>query len=379
MGKRISNIFIACIEALAAVGVVAILVFAFSSFHSSCEKRSDRFPYQGQTSFDHAIVDTLGIEYPAGTVFEVTELFKDGRMSLTHDYKNVYGENDSTFDISEASNSDELNEALNQFVANEKKMIFKDAIIPATISMVVFIGLFAMFINANNKLEKLYERILVLITILVIGLPLAFFALVIYHGMTTAHAPIIYLYPDEETEVNVKLTLDGKLTASYPRYNEDLGWTVTASPDGTLTDANGREYEYLFWEGDLAIKPDLTQGFCIKGEDTAEFLEDSLSKLGLTDKEADTFIMYWLPQLESNKYNVITFQTEAYEDAASLEITPLPDTVIRVNMLWYPVNSYVDKEPQDLESLNPDTREGFTVVEWGGEKYERGVLGLFVR
>ena len=113
MGKRISNIFIACIEALAAVGVVAILVFAFSSFHSSCEKRSDRFPYQGQTSFDHAIVDTLGIEYPAGTVFEVTELFKDGRMSLTHDSKNVYGENDSNFDISEASNSDELNEALN--------------------------------------------------------------------------------------------------------------------------------------------------------------------------------------------------------------------------------------------------------------------------
>ena len=162
-------------------------------------------------------------------------------------------------------------------------------------------------------------------------------------------------------------------------YDEDLGWIVTASPDGTLTDGDGREYEYLFWEGDLRIKPDLSRGFCVKGEDTAGFLEDALAQLGLTDKEADAFIMFWLPQLESNKYNVITFQTEPYEDAASLEITPAPDTVIRVNMLWYPVNSYVDMEAQDLEALNPDVREGFTVVEWGGEKYERGVLGFLAR
>ena len=380
MGKRISNIFIACIEALAAVAVVAVFAFELSGFNDACAYRSSRFYYQGQTSFDHAIVDSNGNEYPAGTVFEARTLYKDRHMDIFYDSKIVYkSEFDLNFDISDASNSDELNEALNQFVANEKQLLFKEAIKPAAFSMVVFIGLFVIFIIVNNNIKTLSWQIATLIIISISGMLFALCAQGVFAYLSKAHAPIIYLYPEEETEVNVKLTLDGKLTASYPRYNEDLGWTVTASPDGTLTDANGREYEYLFWEGDLAIKPDLTHGFCVKGEDTAEFLEDSLAKLGLTDKEADTFIMYWLPQLESNKYNVITFQTEAYEDAASLEITPAPDTVIRVNMLWYPVNSYVDMEPQGLESLNPDTREGFTVVEWGGEKYERGILGLFVR
>ena len=377
MRKKILSVIFAFIEAIAAVAVVAII--AFADLENSRYDRPSRLYYQGQTSFDHAIVDSDGNEYPAGTVFEVCYLNKSGGMGIVYDSKYVRDEYYRYFNISDASNSDELNEALNQFVANEKQLLFKESIKPTAICLVVFIVNFVIFIIVNNNIKTLSWQIATLIIISIIGIHLVLIVRRGYFFTSKAHAPIIYLYPDEETEVNVKLTLDGKLTASYPRYNEDLGWTVTASPDGTLTDANGREYEYLFWEGDLAIKPDLTQGFCIKGEDTAEFLEDSLSKLGLTDKEADTFIMYWLPQLESNKYNVITFQTEAYEDAASLEITPLPDTVIRVNMLWYPVNSYVDKEPQDLESLNPDTREGFTVVEWGGEKYERGVLGLFVR
>ena len=59
--------------------------------------------------------------------------------------------------------------------------------------------------------------------------------------------PVIYLYPEEEMEVTVKLDFDGTLTSTYPAYED--GWTVTAQPDGTLTDESGREYYCLFWEG----------------------------------------------------------------------------------------------------------------------------------
>ena len=53
--------------------------------------------------------------------------------------------------------------------------------------------------------------------------------------------PVIYLYPEEETEVTVTLDFDGTLTSTYPDYGD--GWTVTARPGGTLTDpATGREY-----------------------------------------------------------------------------------------------------------------------------------------
>ena len=186
-----------------------------------------------------------------------------------------------------------------------------------------------------------------------------------------AHKPVIYFYPEVRTEANVKLELDGELTVTYPNYDLADGWTVTADPDGTLTDKKGRKYSYLYWEGDIDIKPDLSRGFCVKGEDTAEFLETALAELGLNDKEADDFITYWLPEMIGNKYNVITFQTKEYEDVASLTVTPKPDTVIRVNMLWYPSDKQVSIKPQDLTSLNPSERKGFTVVEWGGEKYKK--------
>ena len=59
--------------------------------------------------------------------------------------------------------------------------------------------------------------------------------------------PVIYLYPETETEVNVQLGFDGELTCTYPAYRD--GWTVTAQPDGTLTDEGGQTYNYLYWEG----------------------------------------------------------------------------------------------------------------------------------
>ena len=181
------------------------------------------------------------------------------------------------------------------------------------------------------------------------------------------HAPIIYLYDEQCREVSVNLSIDGKLTHTYPKYGE--GWTVKTSPDGTITDANGREYEYLFWEADLTMDLDTSRGFCVKGSDSAAFLEKALSDLGLYDTEANTFIMYWLPQMEENPYNVICFQTEAYENAAKLDVTPVPDTIVRVNMFFYASDEYVEIEKQDLTSMNPslEEREGFVLVEWGGE------------
>lgn len=175
------------------------------------------------------------------------------------------------------------------------------------------------------------------------------------------YKPVIYLYPEEETDISVNLILDGRLTCTYPAYND--GWTVTASPDGTLTDAKGRTYNYLYWEGETYAQYDLSKGFCVKGEDTAVFLEDALEKLGLTRREANEFIVYWLPQMQDNPYNIISFQTGIYTNAAKLAVNPAPDTLIRVFMAWQASDTPVVLENQELSA--PD-RTGFTVVEWGG-------------
>lgn len=173
--------------------------------------------------------------------------------------------------------------------------------------------------------------------------------------------PVIYLYPEKEEKVSVELEYDGSFTCTYPEYHN--GWEVTAFPDGSLLDENGIFYNYLYWEGINQSEYDFSEGFCISGEDTAAFLETALSKLGLSRREANEFIVYWLPLMEKNPYNLISFQQEAYTKMAELKINPTPDTLIRVFMAWKPLKTPEEIPVQEL--LAPE-RTGFTVVEWGG-------------
>ena len=173
--------------------------------------------------------------------------------------------------------------------------------------------------------------------------------------------PVIYLYPETETQVTVKMDYSGQLTCTYPAYDD--GWQVTAAPDGTLTDDRGQTYNYLYWEGETATGYDLSEGFCVPGADTTAFLEDALARLGLNRKEANEFIVYWLPQMEDNAYNLITFQREAYTEAAKLTVEPAPDSVLRVFMTWKALEQPVEVPAQTLPAFE---RQGFALVEWGG-------------
>lgn len=172
--------------------------------------------------------------------------------------------------------------------------------------------------------------------------------------------PVIYLYPEETTEVQVELDFHGELTCTYPVYED--GWSVTAEPDGTLTDQEtGKEYSYLFWEGLTDVKYDMSEGYVVKGEDTAEFLQEILAEIGLTPEEYNEFIVYWLPKMQENAYNLITFQKEVYTDSAALHIEPEPDSVLRVFMAYKALEEPVEVKTPEIE---PFVREGFTVVEW---------------
>lgn len=182
------------------------------------------------------------------------------------------------------------------------------------------------------------------------------------HEELVPEKPIIYLYPDAPTICSVRLTLNGAFTCTYPDYEK--GWdNFTAYPDGTLVFPDGKEYYALYWEGKQNAKWDLTKGFCVRGEDTAEFLEWALREQGLTAREANEFIVYWLPVMQNNPYNVISFQTDAYTQNAVLDITPAPDSMLRIFMAFYATDTAVDIPPQ---TFSPFVRQGFTVVEWGG-------------
>ena len=103
--------------------------------------------------------------------------------------------------------------------------------------------------------------------------------------------PIIYLYPEEEIRISVKLGKKENITCSYPEYKN--GWNVIAKPDGTLVDIEtGRNLYALYWEGIHTEECNLKEGFVVKGKETIEFLEEKLEMLGLNEREAEEFIVY---------------------------------------------------------------------------------------
>lgn len=207
--------------------------------------------------------------------------------------------------------------------------------------------------NRTNKFSYTDDNVLIPDDIDTNGYPL------------TVDKPIIYIYPKEETKVNIKLLNSSLLTTSYPKYNDS--WNVIAQPDGMLKDIEtNRNYYGLYYEGkrhNVTMKND---GFVVKGDETIKFLEEKLEILGLNEREINEFIIYWLPRLENNRYNYIRFETiEEIENYMPLEITPKPDTIIRIVMDFKPLNEKIKIKEQKLLSQN---RVGYTVVEWGGSE-----------
>jgi len=181
----------------------------------------------------------------------------------------------------------------------------------------------------------------------------------------TADEPVIYLYPTHSENVNVKVSYAPGFTQTVPAYNEKSGWQVVAGPDGTITNsADGKSYPYLFWEGKPPqISFDMSQGFVVAGSATKAFFQSQLSAMGLNQNETDTFVAYWLPKMAGNSYNLIHFASSEYTNYARLTITPTPESLLRVFMVFEPLSAPVKVSAQSFPTFH---RNGFSVVEWGG-------------
>lgn len=120
--------------------------------------------------------------------------------------------------------------------------------------------------------------------------------------------PVIYLYPKRKQKVSVKVFPKGELSFTYPKYIEDEGWSVVAKPNGKIEYKN-KTYNYLFWEGIEYSIGDIKKnnGFEVDSDTIVSFLENTLSKVGLTTEEQADFITYWAPKLEESQLNYIQF------------------------------------------------------------------------
>ncbi|MEO5644565.1 MAG: hypothetical protein ABIQ40_17935 [Bacteroidia bacterium] len=183
--------------------------------------------------------------------------------------------------------------------------------------------------------------------------------------------PVIYVYPQDTTQVSIRLDLKGVLGFTYPNY--DIGWNFTADPDGTIH-MNDKKYHYLFWDGTTAIDNnsiEWNEGFIVERDSLVPFFEEQLKLMGLNSKEAEDYITYWCPRMVANDKNYIHFMfNEEYNEYAGLNVNPAPDKMFRVFMLWSKSEENVNTNvvPQSIETFE---RSGFTIVEWGGAEMQR--------
>ena len=175
--------------------------------------------------------------------------------------------------------------------------------------------------------------------------------------------PVIYLYPEETMDISVQLNIkNSEFTTIYPKFNGKNTWNVRAKPNGDIL-LKGRTYPYLFWEADSYNQQETNEGFIVTEENAEQFLEDKLEILGLNEKEKTDFITFWLPKLLRNKLSLCSFQTKKFFEDYELNVTPKPDSMIRIFLTIKKLDRPINIKEQKLVSVE---RKGFTVIEWGG-------------
>ena len=192
--------------------------------------------------------------------------------------------------------------------------------------------------------------------------------------------PVIYIY---NSNSNVEVSLDvnnGNIYCEYPKHTSIVDntyiWNVRVTEDGTIYTEDNDEYSYIFWEAlgnTEEYNFDDGVGYCVKGENTEDFLRDTLSNIGLTPKEYNEFIVYWLPLMQNNEYNLIKFygldKNDIYNKDYALTVKEdnnIINNQLRVFMIWKSSDSEITLEPQNFTNVEFDRYNGTAIVEWGG-------------
>ncbi|VDB95549.1 unnamed protein product [Peniophora sp. CBMAI 1063] len=236
--------------------------------------------------------------------------------------------------------------------------------------------------------------------------------------------PVIYLQPPSagsavDATVRLSLSESWSLSALYPirpgstyvdsSYGQETSWAVRADSNGMLYDkATESEVSYLYWEARTNLPPPLTpptspsltpsavafdpsraevsasDSVLLPVDKIPGYLDRVLAALSLHTEARTSFITYWLPSMLKHAHVALRFVPQSdYEHAARLTVTPAPDIVTRVFMLFRGVEegemanwtAAVDRADEDVEfwkgvvgvdvALAQDASL-FRVLEWGG-------------
>lgn len=194
--------------------------------------------------------------------------------------------------------------------------------------------------------------------------------------------------------------------------NEELEWKVRVKPNGELTELNtGLDVAYLFWEAHtgppVPVSPPQSpivsslpldvevfnpsdahlsdnDSVVISVDTITPYLDAAPKALGLHTEARTSFITYWLPAILKHDHVALRFLPQpVYEQAAPLKISPVPDVITRIFMLFIGVDKEllsqwpqaqerachsVDfwKDVAGVDCTRSLDESLFRVLEWGG-------------
>lgn len=175
------------------------------------------------------------------------------------------------------------------------------------------------------------------------------------------YKPNIYIYPEVETELEVKLNFPkgGNVIASIPAYGN--GWQVNVKPGGRIDN----KYNYLFYESEQPDVWQRTEGWCVAKSELKDFFERNLANWGFAGREITDFTDYWIPRLDEAAYYAIYPQhSDIIKEVIELQLSQEPDHILRLFYVIEKANTPLTtlEEPMIPCEFN---RNGFLVTEWG--------------
>lgn len=165
-------IFLSLMEALAIAALFGVVAFqVFVRYQRMANADVSRYEYQGTASFDYAITEHNGKEYPAGTVFKVDGFNEWGTMTLmTEDGERVY----ASPAFYNAKNSEELTKAFEAARDEAIRGLYLQDIRVIVFAAIVCFFSYMTFANMNGKLEgRPGAKVFAFCAIIVISLALA--------------------------------------------------------------------------------------------------------------------------------------------------------------------------------------------------------------
>ncbi|KZV81184.1 hypothetical protein EXIGLDRAFT_686285 [Exidia glandulosa HHB12029] len=235
-------------------------------------------------------------------------------------------------------------------------------------------------------------------------------------GVQLGGKPVICLMPPQgqtlSASVQLSLVPEWSFSAIYPvapvsakgnTSPEAVTWDVDVRSDGTLFDKRtASDVAYLYWEATTnALRPrsppldDAVESFnpgyavlthsnavLLDIADVPSYIDKALDAMTLHTEARTSFITYWLPAMLKHKHIALRFLPQSvYEPAAPMRVTPTPDIVTRVFMLFRGVDAEdVDEWRVHASKSAPETWKDvvgidevkardtslFRALEWGG-------------